>query len=81
MPTANFTSKFKSKRQLKALAITKFEREPKSYREAMESANRTNWQVAMEDQYKSLIEKQHLDLGQTIRRSTWPPNPQWKMGI
>ena len=43
-------------RQLRALATSKFEREPKSYKEAMESVNRTHWQVAMEDQFKSLIE-------------------------
>src|SRR6266487_1744312 len=57
-------------RQLRALATSKFEREPKSYREAMESVNRTHWKVAMDDQYQSLIENKTWVL---VKRSDVPP--------
>ena len=58
---------------MRALGVTKFEREPESYKKAMESANRIEWQLAMEDQYKSLVDNNTWIL---VDRSDVPPGKQ-----
>ena len=60
-------------RQLRALAMSKFEREPKSYKEVMESANQTQWKVAMENEYQSLIENKTWV---QVKQSDVPPGHQ-----